>query len=290
MMVSTIASGLKDLFKGLLRLVIRHQDKPRTVRLRDEWVEFDPRHWNAEMDAVVNVGLGAGTRERDMMMMQNVLAIQEKMLAGFGPDNPFVKPQNVYNSVAKLIEAAGLKSVGLYITEPDEAEVEQKLAALRNAPNPEQMKLQAQMQLEQMKMAANRDKEAAQMDADLQVKQAEIIAAEKAQQDQLQAEAALQAQKADLEREKMYMDREMRMAELAQKREIELAKMGMKDSEDGQPMSREDERNGAFLDAIGQISGMIQHLQSQQNLPTRFVFDDNGDPIGSEKYQPEGMQ
>jgi hypothetical protein len=52
-----------------LKLIIQHQDQPRTVRLRGKWVEFDPRTWNVDMDATVNTGLGAGTRERDMMMM-----------------------------------------------------------------------------------------------------------------------------------------------------------------------------------------------------------------------------
>jgi hypothetical protein len=70
LIVRTLAHGLKRVFKGLLKLTIQHQDKPRTIRLRNEWVTVDPRTWNADMDATVNTGLGAGTRERDMMMMQ----------------------------------------------------------------------------------------------------------------------------------------------------------------------------------------------------------------------------
>ena len=73
MMVRTVADGLRRLFLGLFKLTIRHQDVPKMVRLRGEWVEFDPRQWNAEMDCTVNTGLGAGTRERDMMMMQQVM-------------------------------------------------------------------------------------------------------------------------------------------------------------------------------------------------------------------------
>src|SRR5690606_36014008 len=72
MMVRTIANCLRPVFRGLLKLIIQHQDKPRTVRLRDKWVTFDPRTWNADMDATVNTGLGAGTRERDMMAMMQV--------------------------------------------------------------------------------------------------------------------------------------------------------------------------------------------------------------------------
>lgn len=107
------------------------------MRLRDEWVSFDPRHWDAEMDCTVNTGLGAGTRERDMMMMQIVMGAQEKLLAAFGPDNPYVKPQQVYNALAKMIESAGLRTPSLYFTEPDPQEVEAKLKAMREAPSPD---------------------------------------------------------------------------------------------------------------------------------------------------------
>ena len=69
LMVKTAANGLQKFFAGMLRMIIRHQDIPRTVRLRDEWVEIDPRQWNSEMDCQVNTGLGTGTRERDMAMM-----------------------------------------------------------------------------------------------------------------------------------------------------------------------------------------------------------------------------
>ncbi len=92
--VRTFAQGLKRVFQGLLRLVVKHQDRPRMVRLRGEWVTFDPRQWNAGMDATVNTGLGAGTRERDMMMIQMILQLQEKLLMTLGPDNPYVSPDN----------------------------------------------------------------------------------------------------------------------------------------------------------------------------------------------------
>lgn len=207
LMVSTVAQGLKRFFKGLLRASVRHQDKARTVRLRDEWVQFDPRDWNADMDVTVNTGLGAGTRERDMQMMQVVIAAQEKILAGFGPDNPFVKPDNLYNSIAKMIESAGLKTPSLYITEPDPQEVEARLEAMRNQPDPEQQKLEAQMALEDKKIQSNRDKENAQMQADLTVKQAEIAAHTQAQADKLAADMAIVDKKLAWERDRF--DREM---------------------------------------------------------------------------------
>jgi hypothetical protein len=79
--------GIRRAFKGLLKLTIQHQDKPRTVRMNDKWVDIDPRPWNADMDCEVNVGLGTGTRERDMQALMIVSGIQEKVLAAYGPNN-----------------------------------------------------------------------------------------------------------------------------------------------------------------------------------------------------------
>lgn len=195
MMVKNVANSLRKFFRGMLRLSIRHQDVPRTVRLSGKWVQMDPRQWNAEMDCTVNTGLGAGTRERDMQMMQVVMGMQEKFLQAFGPDNPYIKPDNLYNSSAKLLESAGLKTPSLYITEPNPEEVQARLEAQKNQKSPEQVKMEAMMQLEDKKMQTNTAREQAQMQADLQVKQAEIAAEQQKQADKLASDAVLQDKK-----------------------------------------------------------------------------------------------
>lgn len=225
MIVQNIADGLKAFFGGLRRLVIRHQDAPRMVRLRGKWVQVDPAHWDAEMDCVVNTGLGAGTRERDMAMMQVVLGIQEKLLASLGPDNDFVGPENLYATLSKMVESAGLKTPTLYFTEPDPEAVRAKIEKARNTPSPEQMKLKAEMeieqaklksdlQVEQMRMKANRDKEMAQMEADLKVEDARIKARSQDQSEELAAKAALAEQELSFRREelaaKIMLEREKR--------------------------------------------------------------------------------
>lgn len=224
LMVRTVADGLRVFFKGLLRLVIRHQDMPRTVRLRDEWVSFDPRHWDAEMDCTVNTGLGAGTRERDMMMMQIVMGAQEKLLAAFGPDNPYVKPQQVYNALAKMIESAGLKTPGLYFTDPDPEEVQAKLEAAAQQPDPAmakieadaaatQAKLQAQVQADQQKLQATMQADRARLQSDAQIQREKLQAEASLKREQMMAEFQLKremmAAEAQLKREAMAFQTEM---------------------------------------------------------------------------------
>jgi len=214
LMVRTLSEGMEKLFKGLLKLTIKHQDKPRTVRLRGNWVTYDPRHWNAGMDVSVNTGLGAGTRERDMMMMQQVIGLQEKLLSSLGPVNPFVKPDNLYNAISKLVEAAGLRSTDQYFTKPDPEEIQKLLQSQQNQPKPEELKtkaqmaieqakLQSSMQIEQARMQANRDKEMAQMEADLNVKMAEMEKQAQAQAKELELRREQIASDERIAREKM---------------------------------------------------------------------------------------
>lgn len=207
LMVRTAAEGLRRFFRGILRLIIRHQDIPRTVRLRDEWVEFDPRQWNADMDCNVNTGLGAGTRERDMMVMQQVIMLQEKLLAAFGPDNPFVKPDQVYNSIAKLVEAAGLRTPSLYFTEPDPQEVQAKMQAATQQPSPEQIKAEAQMKVEQAKMQAQMQIEQAKLQASMQAEDKKAQAAANKELAQLQAD--MQTAEADRQTQIMLKDKDI---------------------------------------------------------------------------------
>lgn len=213
LMVRTIAHGLERVFRGLLRMVVKHQDKPRTVRLRDKWVTYDPREWNAEMDATVNTGLGAGTRERDMMMMSQVIGLQEKLLASLGADNPFVKPDNVYNAVSKFAESAGARSTELYFTRPDPAEIQAKMEAAANQPSPEVVKVQAQAEAQKAK---------AQLDA--QIKQQQNDTNAKLEMERLDREFALKQEQLNRE---LQLKRDQLMAELELEREQSMAELAL---------------------------------------------------------------
>lgn len=293
LMVREIAEGLRRFFRVVLKLIVKHQDVPRTVKLRGEWVQYDPRSWNADMDCTVNTGLGAGTRERDMQIMQTVIGAQEKLLAAFGPDNPYVKPEQVYASLSGLVEAAGLKSVDRYFTNPDPQEVQAKLEAMRNAPSPEQQKAQAQMQIEQGKaqlqmqirqmeleadiklenarMQVQRDKEMAQMQADLQVKKADIAADQISANQDRQLKTQELAVKTTLEREKMAMTRE-----------LEYAKLRMTEGADGQMVDAQTQALAVLMQQTREMMAGLAETARMLSLPKRVVRDENGDIVGVE--------
>ena len=101
--------GFKRLFKGLLRLIITHQDRERVVRLRNEWVPVDPRVWDSSMDCAVNVGLGSGMTDERLAVLNQVVARQTEALEKLGPDNPLVGLGNIRNTLAKMLEISGYK-------------------------------------------------------------------------------------------------------------------------------------------------------------------------------------
>ena len=270
LMVRTLAQGLRQFFRGILKLVVKHQDAPRTVRLRGEWVQMDPRSWNSDMDCMVNTGLGAGTRERDMQIMQFVMGMQEKLLAAFGPDNDFVTPDNLYAALEQLVRASGLKSPSRYFTEPDPQAVAAKLEAMKNQPSPEQIKaqaeqakLQAQVQLEQVKIEASRDKEASQMQADLEVEK-----------------ARMQSQMAIKERE-LAWDREKFQSQMR----LELTKMGLAANDAGEPINQQADTMLAMLQQTQAMLAAMGQTFAQANRPKRVVRDQMGEIIGLEPYE-----
>lgn len=216
LMVRTVSEGLRVLFRGLLRLIIRHQDVPRTVRLRDEWVTFDPRDWNSDMDCTVNTGLGAGTRERDMMVMMQIMGIQEKLLAGFGPNNPFVKPENIYAAVSKVVESAGLKTPGLYFTEPDPQEVKALLQAQANKPSPEMEKVKANAEARSAELQLQAQVDSARVAADMQMKREQQTAEMQLKREQMAAELQLRREQilaeVELKKEQLALEASIRIA------------------------------------------------------------------------------
>ena len=104
-----MAEGMRKLFKSILFLVTTHQDKARMVRLRNEFVQIDPRAWDAAMDCSINIGMGNGdTNERVAALMQ-ISAKQQEVLTQLGVVNPLVTPAQYSSTLRKIVELNGFK-------------------------------------------------------------------------------------------------------------------------------------------------------------------------------------
>jgi hypothetical protein len=152
-------TGLRRLFTGILKLVVEHQDRPRMVRLRNQFVEMDPRSWDVSMDVVVNVGVGDGTMEERMAVLGNVAAKQEQILQTAGPSNPIVTMSQYTNTLTKMLELAGIKDTQSYFTRlPADFQMPEQ----EEKPSPEEMLAEVQRQ----SILADIEKKAAELELD----------------------------------------------------------------------------------------------------------------------------
>ena len=218
--------GLKRLFKCLLRLFCENQRQARTIRLRGKWVEVDPRGWDANMDCSINVGLGTGSKDRDMAMLQGVLMLQQQIIMGLqDPFNPILNVGHILETGRKLAEQSGLKQPQQYFPELDQdavAQIRQQMAQ-NPPPNPEQAKAQAQMQIEQAKLQSNMQLEqtkqaSAERQAMMDFQREQQSDERKAQIEQVQMQADIQTKREEMQANLALM-REKVMAEIQQSRE-----------------------------------------------------------------------
>lgn len=113
---------LKPLFLKMLELVCKNPDQKEVIRLRNQWVEMDPREWSSEYDMSVTVGLGSGSREKMVMELTNLLSFDEKILQlQGGPNGPLVTYEEIYGKLKRMIEAMGLKGIENYYRDPKDA-------------------------------------------------------------------------------------------------------------------------------------------------------------------------
>lgn len=94
-------TGFTRLMKGLLKLLVKHQDRPMMIRLNNKYVEVDPRYWQADMDVHVNVALGQGTPEDQVQALASVVGLQREMQS---MGSPLVSNVEVRKALDRTIE------------------------------------------------------------------------------------------------------------------------------------------------------------------------------------------
>ncbi|MBM0204047.1 hypothetical protein JNW90_13705 [Micromonospora sp. STR1s_5] len=105
-------TGLKRLFKGLLRTIIRHADGPMPIlSSTGDTHMVDPTLWNADADVTVNVGLGKGNSQQRIATLTQVLQLQIQCVTQFGLDQPVVQVSHIRNTVADICREAGIQDV-----------------------------------------------------------------------------------------------------------------------------------------------------------------------------------
>jgi hypothetical protein len=142
-------SCMKPLFKLILQELVERQPRKTLMRLRGQWVEVDPRSWDADMDVMVNVGLGKGRTQEKIGVLMAIIAEQKELLSTYGPSNPVVDVAMYRNAMAEVAALKGVKNDTAYFkVVPPNWQPPQPPAP---PPSPEMVQAQAQIQIEKMK-------------------------------------------------------------------------------------------------------------------------------------------
>lgn len=224
------ADFFEEVFGKLLRLVIRHQDCPRIVKIGGKRLSVDPRRWSDEMAVRVHVGMVGESREKKLNYLNLIKGTQEQILLKMG-QSPLVTFDHYRNTCAEMVSVMGFKDPSRFFGEipegwqpapqadPKAEEAKAKLqlaqADMQQKGQIEQAKLKGQMQLQQMELQGKQ--QLASQDLGIQ----QQLAAAKAETDK---QAAMI--KAETERQiaEMRMRTEAAIAEQRLAAEMELAR------------------------------------------------------------------
>ena len=208
-----MASGVRRLFRGLLKLTVENQRQQRTVRLRNKWTPVDPSGWRTNMDVVPNVGLGGGSPAEKMALLTMIAAKQEQVFLTAGPTNPLVSMKQYFNTLRKMLETGGFKDPEMFFTDPDGEEAQARMAEQANQPPPVDPKVEeakARIELEGMKAEAqaerDQDKAAGELQLAREKHQAEMQQARELAEMELQFKRDVAAEEVALKRDEMAME------------------------------------------------------------------------------------
>ena len=215
-------TGLKPLYKGVLKLVCQHQDREKMVRLRNQWVPIDPRSWDADMDLTVDIPLGGGNDAEKMGFLENIMKVQDALLQRLGPENPIVNLRQHYQTLSKIVQLAGFQDPSMFFTDPAQY---QPPPPQPKEPSPEEeyIKIQGQkvqadaqndmgkLELEREKMLRLDDREKDRIESQAQLSLMEMEAKYNTTMDGAKIKASMER-----DREQMKQNAAMLQAQLAQ--------------------------------------------------------------------------
>jgi hypothetical protein len=161
-------TGVKDLFKLVHHLVRTTLTKPDIIRLRNKWVEIDPREWEDRKDLSISVGLGAGNKDQQLAHLATILQAQKEALA-IG----ITSPEKIYNALAKLTQNAGFKNPEEFWINPANTPAQE---GQEQKPSEAEIMIQGQLAIEKQKADAQLQQEQVRSQNDVIIEREKIAA------------------------------------------------------------------------------------------------------------------
>lgn len=218
-------TGMRRLYRGLLKLIHKHQPRERMVRLRNQWVPIDPRYWDADMDVTVNIALGQGTPEDKIIALEKIIGAQTQLMQVGAPLVTWVETRN---SLGRAIELAGWRNTEEFVKPwgpEQQQQYEQQMAQQPPQQDPaallaevEKMKIEVQSQMDQMKLQLQAQTE----QNKAQLEQQKLATQDARERDKIASQSEQERDTFRLEAEKAAADAMLKQQELEmRKRETE---------------------------------------------------------------------
>ena len=210
--------GMRRLFKLIAHCIINNADKEEIIRLNNEFVEVDPRSWNADADMIVNVGVGTGQQAEKSAVLRETLQMQMSVWQQYGAQNGLVTMTIVRNTLADLLGSVGLRNTDRYYL-PVTFEKEQELimAKQEQAQQQQQMMQQGQQQSDPNQAFMATEQMKAQTRAQVDMAKLQLDAQKAASDNKFKMHEL--AMKDDLQRDEMVQDLAVKVAEILGKYE-----------------------------------------------------------------------
>lgn len=189
-------TGMKRIFRGLLKLIHKHQSTDRMALLNGKPVKISPKSWNTGMEVVPNIPLGRGGQQQQLGFLTGVLAKQQELLTMLGPKNPLVSIDQFFYTLKTMLGTGGWHNAGSFFTDPGSLD-------------PQQRQQLEQSMMQAMQQAAGGGQSQQGPAVDPQVEQAKIASKEKIEQAKIQQEQWMMMKEFELQSAKIRADFEL---------------------------------------------------------------------------------
>jgi hypothetical protein len=139
------------MFRGILKTLTDYGMEKISMRLNGKFVEYDPQEWRDGYDMSINVGIGSGDKQQQLMALQGIAQAQS-VIAGSPLSKVLLDPKNIFNTQARIVEAAGFKNPEEFWTDPEKKV--QDMQPEQEKPDPQALAVQAKMKDDQQKTEA----------------------------------------------------------------------------------------------------------------------------------------
>ena len=172
-------TGVRQLFIKMHQLLRTSIDQDRAIRIRGEWIPFNPSTWRERNNVSVAVGLGHNSKSEELKMLTALLEIQKEAVP-FG----LASGANVYNTLDRMVELGGIGETQTFFTDPatippkqpEGPSMAEQLAMIDLQNRKEESMANLQMKSNEMQLKAQQSatEAQAQMSSDMQKMQMEM--------------------------------------------------------------------------------------------------------------------